>query len=360
MTLDYLDKYNVVDYQTLRSMGMSHDVIADAVDCCMLKLTRGNYSIVSACSKRKHQSASVLITDEDWTEYFRTTTPRDRANDFRFREHLARLSIVHYRHFRSDDVLSGVSAALVHDLPLFSQDLLPITVVHPSACSASVEIIRRRRRFSADDLCIVHGLRCFTHVKTGLDLIAELSPADGMAALEGGLRAQVERETGNRTLGMKDPRRMHSIGREIVERDFVPAAHRLSRGKVRALSILSVISPLSENYAESRTSFALHQLGLHDFTQQWNVGLDGSILARLDFLHVPTKTVLAFDGDQKYADAGAARLKHEGRQQNELMNMGFRIVHMNFSDVLNLKRFGTKLFGQAPQLLQYRRNPTLR
>lgn len=360
MSLEYMDRYNVVDYQTLRSIGMTHDVIADAGKCCLLKLTRGIYSIVRACAKQKHQSASALITDEEWTDYFRRTTADNRAENFRFREHIARLSIVHYCHFRPDDALSGVSAAVLHELPLFTKKLRPITVVHPTACSSSGEILRRRRNFSAEDVCTVHGVRSFTPVRTGLELISDMSPADGMAALEGGLRAQVERETGDRSLGIRDPRRMYDIGREIVERDFVPAAHRLSRGKSRASVILSIISPLSENYAESRTSFALHQLGLHDFTQQWNVGRDGSILARLDFLHEPTKTVLAFDGDQKYVDAGADRLSREGRQQNELLNMGFRIVHLNFGDVLNLKRFEMKLFGQAPQLIPYKGKPILR
>lgn len=360
MSLDYLDKYNVVDYQTLRSVGMTHDLIADASDCCMLKLGRGIYSIVRVCEKRKHRLASGLITDEEWTDYFRRTTSEERDGNPQFQEHLARLSIVHYRHYRPADILTGVSAAILHGLPLFVKELPPITVVHPNASSSSKEIVRRKRRFSAEDQCTVHGVRTFTHMRTGLDLISELGSGDGMAALEGGLRTQVERESGNSSIGKQDPRRMHAIGREIVERDFVPAARRLSRGKARALSILAFVSPLSENYAESRVSFALHQMGLHDFTQQWNVGLDGSLLARLDFLHEPTKTILELDGDQKYADAGPSRISHEGRRQNELLNMGFRIVHLTFDDVLNLKRFELKVFGQAPQLLEYRGKPMLK
>ncbi|WP_157689013.1 hypothetical protein [Brevibacterium siliguriense] len=359
MSLEYLHRYNVVDYRTLRAVGMTHAAIASAVNCCMLKLTRGIYSIIRVCNLKKHRSAMVLINDEDWIEYFRSTTAASRSGDHRFGEHLARLGIVHYRHFRTEDAVSGVSAAILHELPLFKPELEQIIVSNPTAYSSSPEVIRRRRRFSAEDLCTVHGVRTFTSVRAGLDLIADKGPADGMAALEGGLRAQVERESGDSKIGMNDPRRMHAIGREIVDRDFVPAAMRLSRGRGRALRILTIISPLSESYAESRTSFALHQMGLHDFTQQWNVGYDGSLLARLDFLHRPTNTVLAFDGGQKYADFGGERLKHEGRQQNELMNMGFRIVHLQFRDVTNLNRFEMKVFGQAPQLLEFRGKPTL-
>lgn len=359
MKLEYLDKYNVVDYRTLRAVGMTHEAISSAVNCCMLRLTRGIYSIVRACNVKKHRSASVLIMDEDWVEYFRSTTVASREGDHRFSEHIARLGIVHYRHFRADDAVSGVSAAILHELPLFKAELERIVVTNPTAYSSSPEIIRRKRQYSAEDVCTVHGVRTLTSVRTGLDLIAEKGPADGMAALEGGLRAQVERESGDARIGMHDPRRMHAVGREIVARDFVPAAMRLRRGRKRALRILTIISPLSENYAESRTSFALHQMGLHDFTQQWNVGRDGSLLARLDFLHRPTNTVLAFDGGQKYADFGGERLKHEGHQQNELLNMGFRIVHLQFGDVTNLKQFEMKVFGQAPQLLEFRGKPTL-
>lgn len=360
MTLEYLDRYNVVDYRTLRAVGMTHAAISSAVDCCLLKLSRGIYSIVRACTERKHRSVAKLINDEDWVEYFRTTTAASRAADYRFDEHMTRLKIVHYRHFRAADAVSGESAAILHELPLYEAELDRISVSNPSAASRSPEIIRRRRQFSSEDVCTIHGVRAFTAVRTGLDLIAENGPADGMAALEGGLRKQVERESGESRIGMNNPRRMHTIGREIVARDFVPAAMRLRQGRERALRILTIISPLSENYAESRASFALHQTGLHDFTQQWNVGRDGDLLARLDFLHRPTNTVLAFDGGQKYADFGGERIKHEGRQQNELLNMGFRIVHLEFADVMNLKRFETKLFAQAPQLLDFRGKPTLK
>jgi hypothetical protein len=360
MTLAFLDKYNVVDYRTLRAVGMSHAAISSAVDCCLLKLSRGTYSIIRACTEHKHRPVTKLISDDDWVDFFRTTTPFSRAADHRFDEHVARLKIVHYRHFRAADAVSGVSAAILHELPLYKAELERIVVSHPSAASRSPEIIRWRRHFSPEDVCRVHGVRSFTPVRTGLDLIAESGPAGGMAALEGELRTQVERESGDSQIGMRNPQRMHTIGREIVARDFVPAAMRLRQGRERALRILAIISPLSENYAESRTSFALHQMGLHDFTQQWNVGRDGDLLTRLDFLHRPTNTVLAFDGGQKYANFGGERLKHEGRLQNELLNMGFRIVHLEINDVMNLKRFEMKLFAQAPQLLDYRGKPTLK
>lgn len=339
---------------------MTNDAIVGAVDCCLLKLARGIYSVVRACERSSHKSTAVLISDVEWTEYFTAMPAKGRAEAAKFRQHLARLAIVHYRHYRLDDSVSGTSAALLHELPMYRPPLKPITVAHPNANSHSTEIVRRRGTYSADDLCTVHGLSAVTPERTGLDLIGLVGPADGMAALEGGLRRQVERETGNPKIGMNDPRRMHEVGREIVDRDYVPSAHRLGRGTMRALAILSIISPLSENYAESRTSFNLHQLGLHDFTQQWNVGSDGAFLARLDFLHRPTNTILAFDGDQKYADAGWDRLSKEGRQQNELFNMGFNIVHVNFNDLFNLSLFGMKLFDRAPQLLEYKGQPTLR
>lgn len=360
MTPAYLDKYNVVDYRTLRAVGMSHAAISSAVDCCLLRLSRGTYSIIRACAENKHRAVTKLISDEDWVGFFQETTQANRAADHRFDEHMARLKIVHYRHFRTADAVSGASAAILHRLPMYKAELERIIVSNPSAASRSPEIIRWRRQFSPDDVCTVHGVRAFTPVRTGLDLMAESGPADGMAALESALRTQVERESGDSKIGMRNPQRMHSIGREIVARDFVPAARRLRQGRERALQILAIVSPLSENYAESRTSFALHQMGLHDFTQQWNVGRDGDLLARLDFLHRQTNTVLAFDGGQKYADYGGERIKREGRQQNELLNMGFRIVHLEFGDVMNLMRFETKLFAQAPQLLDYRGKPTLK
>lgn len=155
MSLEYLDKYNVVDYKTLRSVGMTHEAISSASNCCMLRVTRGIYSIVRRCNVKKHRSASVLIMDEEWVEYFCSTTVASRAGDHRFNEHIARLGIVHYRHYRADDAVSGVSAAILHELPLFKAELERIAVTNPTAYSSSPEIIRWKRQYSAEDLCTV-------------------------------------------------------------------------------------------------------------------------------------------------------------------------------------------------------------
>ncbi|WP_309131563.1 hypothetical protein [Brevibacterium sp.] len=353
-------RYNVVTYTDLRAAGVSTVEISRAKSCCLMVLSRGIYSIVAECSKPQHSRIRGFATDSEWVDYFRTTSVADRLRDRRFQQHVARLAVVHYPSYRTDDVVFGVSAALLHELPLFDVALRPITVAHSSASSVTGEIKRLRRPISVEDQAIVAGVRVITAIRTGLELISLESPSAGLAALDCVVRRTVVAKTGDKRLGARNPRLMFTKGREIVDAEFVPAALRLKRGKRLALKLLDIVSPLSESYAESRSSFNLHQLGLPDFVQQWNVVHEGSLLTRLDFLHKETKTALAIDGVGKYVEAGRGRLKRESYQHNTLLSMGFKVIHFSFSEVMHLPVFGLKLFEQVPELLKFRRSAFLK
>ncbi len=186
-----------------------------------------------------------------WTDYFRTTTRRQRAEDRKFAAHVARLKAIHYPHYRPDDAVVGTSAAVLHELPMFDLPLEPLTIAHPSSTSTSSAVSRRRRAIPDDDRTVRSGVPVTTAARTGLDLIEVGGPIAGLAALDSAVRSQVLATKGNARLGMTDPDRLFEFGREVVESEFVPAAHRLTRGTKRALTVLGIVSPLSESYAES-------------------------------------------------------------------------------------------------------------
>ncbi|MFE2654849.1 hypothetical protein [Brevibacterium sp. NPDC059310] len=351
-------RYNVVTNADLRSHGVSGAEIVIAVACCLRRLGRGVYSIVRACERPQHERIRALITDTSWTDYFGATTEEERASDPRFAAHLARLEVVHYPRYRPDDVVVGVSAALLHELPLFDLPLRPLTIAHPRVHSESPWAVRRRRPVPDADRAAVAGVAVTSTVRTGLDLIEVGGVVAGFAALEGVLRTAAADGQDPARLGFANQRKLHDRGRAIVESDFVPVAERLTRGGRRAMRVLELLSPLSENYAESRCSLNLHLLGLHDFDQQWNVASDGTLLTRLDFLHRATMTAIAVDGTGKYLEYGRDRLKRESFQHNRLLSMGYTVVHFSFSEVLNPQAFGLKLFEQAPALLAHRGTPS--
>lgn len=349
---------NVVRRDDLTAAGVSNTEISRATDCCLLRLSPGVYSIVSECEKPRHERIRSLITDAAWPDYFRTTTRRQRAEDRKFAAHVARLKAIHYPHYRPDDAVVGTSAAVLHELPMFDLPLEPLTIAHPSSTSTSSAVSRRRRAIPDDDRTVRSGVPVTTAARTGLDLIEVGGPIAGLAALDSAVRSQVLAAKGNARLGMTDPDRLFEFGREVVESEFVPAAHRLTRGTKRALTVLGIVSPLSESYAESCCSLNLHRLGLHDFAQQRNVFHDGDFLTRLDFLHRQTRTALAIDGTVKYVDFSRDVLKKESYQQNMLLSMGFTVIHFSFREVINPTAFSLKLFEQAPRLMEFRTEPT--
>lgn len=349
---------NVVRRDDLTAAGVSHTEISRAADCCLLRLSPGVYSIVSECDKPRHGRIRSMITDASWTEYFCTTTQEGRTRDPKFATHVARLKALHYPHYRPDDAVVGISAAVLHDLPMFGLPLEPLTIAHPTSTSTSAAVSRRRRTIAEDDRTVISGVPVTTAARTGLDLIEVGGPLAGLAALDSAVRSQVLAAKGNARLGVTDPNRLFELGRATVDSELVPAAHRLTRGTKRALTVLGIVSPLSESYAESCCSFNLHRLGLHDFAQQWNVFHDGDFLTRLDFLHRQTQTALAIDGTGKYVDFGRDVLKKESYQQNMLLSLGFTVIHFSFREVINPTAFSLKLFEQAPRLMEFRTEPT--
>lgn len=351
-------RYNVVSKGDLTVIGVSNTEVSRAVGCCLLRLCRGVFSIVLACGRPRHERIRSLITDTEWTEYHRSTTRGQRASDPKYVSHLARLKAIHYPHYRPDDVVVGASAALLHELPMHGLRLEPLTIVHPTSNSTSAAVSRRRRTMSDEDRTVLNSVQVTSAVRTGLDLIEIGGPVAGLAALDSAVRAEVLAKKGNRRLGITDPRRLSALGRAVVEAEFVPAAHRLTRGTKRALTVLGMVSPLSESFAESCCSLNLHRLGLHDFVQQWNVAYEGDFLTRLDFLHRQTQTALAIDGAGKYSDFGREVLRKESYQHNALLSLGFTVVHFSFREVINARAFGLKLFEQAPTLMKFRTEPT--
>ncbi len=349
---------NVVTSQTLRAVGVASVEISRAVDCCLIRVCRGVYSIAVACTVPRHARIRELITDTVWTDRFKDSSIAEQIENREIRAQLARLEVIHYPHYRRGDVVSGVSAALLHDLPMFDLPLRPLTVMHSTASTLSPAIRRFRRTVPSADRAILSDVEVTSSIRTSLDLIEYGGPVAGFAALEATLRRGVHQRYGlKKRLGFANPRVLADIGRNLVAQDFAPAALRLARGRRRAVNLLAHISPLSESYAESRSSFNLHFLGLHDFDQQWNVAHDGDFLTRLDFLHRQSMTALAVDGSGKYEEFGRSRLKRESYQHNMLLTMGYKVVHFAFRDILNPQVFGAKLFQQAPELLKFRGKP---
>lgn len=345
--------YNVVYFQDLRATGAATTDIKSALGCCLLKLDRGVYSVIRRCKDSSHRRFVRFAIDEAWLVYHETGRHRERSQRRKYLEHLDRLRILHYPRYRSGDVVWGPSAAKLHKLGLFDVPTQPVNVAHAVSSSRTGSLTRRRISVHAEDICEVEGIRVTTQAKTALDLRMALEPAAAFAAMEQVLRWSMIGFDEEAIFKTGYPPHIMSRVPDAVDGLFGPPIARMARGNQSARKLASLVTPLSESYAESRASFNLHLLGLHDFVQQFDVKDGYRTITRLDHLFEESGVALYIDGTQKYVDGGFAVMNKESWQQNRLLSMGYKVIRFKFNEILNVATFSRKLFDQAPELRQH-------
>lgn len=342
--------FNIAYFQDLRCAGATTTRIRAALGCCLLKLGHGVYSVIRRCGKPAHALFEPFIDNEDWIRFHTEGPPRDSTQRARYSDHLDRLRVLSYPNYRPDDVVWSVSAARVHELGLFDPPVRPISVINPRGGTANRTIRRHKRPVPDEDTCVLENIVCTTSARTALDLIADVNPAAGFAALEQVLRRHMLGDDDDLVFKLGYPPSPESEVPAAVHSLFASPVARLSSGRRRAEKLVALISPLSESYAESRASLNLHLLGLHDFVQQFEVWDGRRRLTRPDFLLKAAQVALYVDGTQKYVDTGFDAMNKESRQHNRLLALGFKVVRFKFNEVLSLPAFSRKLFSQAPEL----------
>lgn len=145
--------YNIVTQSDFVAVGIPSRTIKQANGCCLLKLNRGVYSVILKCPSHAHRRLADLAEDRDWTAVHETHTRDELTENHQYQNLLQKLRIISYDHYRDGDVISGVSAAWLYDIPLFGVPrATPITVSHPTSNSRSSSIIRTKRELDERDI----------------------------------------------------------------------------------------------------------------------------------------------------------------------------------------------------------------
>ena len=345
--------YNVVRTSELRARGVQSRCIRDAKDCCLLALTQGMYSVIARCSNLRHGAIAEFITDEAWIHrVVEQTDPESGRPRFELLDMFEKLRVASYPHYRFDDVIWGVSAAFVHDLPLHRPPRGKVFIAHPTRRHSSADVSRTSKTIPEEDVVRIGKMSLTSPIRTAFDLIGQLGEPEGFVALERCLRRSAfgSDEGADEAARFGYPPDTLGLAELCIAEDFMPVLGRLSKGQARAQRLLSSAGPLSESYAESRFVYNLMQLRLTGFSQQVRIRDGHTVIARVDFLHEKSRTIVLIDGFSKYADNGVRLIRKEVRQFNRLLELGYRIVRLSFDEVTHLEECATKLFGQAPQL----------
>lgn len=344
---------NVVYRQELIAAGLASRTIKQALSCCLLRLCAGVYSIIRDCRVPAHRRIAAFIDDLDWVEFHAGKTSTDLDKDFKYQDVLRALTVRSYRRYRPDDTISGVSAAFLHGIPLYKEPKGPITVLHPSSNSRSDEIVRARHSLDDEDRTEFGHLRATSAIRTSLDLIGIRGQLTAFAGMEWVLRQSVIRKTPGFNPRFGYSQKFRDMGQRHIDEYFLPAIGRLRKGHATAQIMAESLSPVSESIAESYCSLNFKALRLTGIEQQVSISDERGFIARVDFLHRATRTIIAVDGGEKYALMGAGLLRSEGEQQNRLLGLGYRIVHFTFQELLHLEGFSAKLFAQSPELQNF-------
>lgn len=225
-----------------------------------------------------------------------------------------------------------LSAVVVHALPVFERDLGPVELVGIGSGKARTDG-RLRVRPAVPAALVMDA-----------DGLAVVRPAAAVpqAAATSGLRAGLVAADA-------------ALGRRVVTAEDLGEALRvtpLGRGRPSAQQVVRLADGRSESPGESWTRLLFHQLGLSGFEPQAVLREStGRFVARVDFLDREHGLVVEFDGALKYAGGGTgqAALVAEKRREDEIRRLGYRVLRLVWSDLLDPARL-LRLVREARQV----------
>lgn len=227
-------------------------------------------------------------------------TPEDRHRQF------CRGALLLY----PDGVLSGVSAALAHGLPLWNCDLSRPIVRRDAKKGTGAVGIRIRRAAPAitetDMGPAVPAARALVELAMDNGAIQGVVSAD--AALHSGLVTQDE------------------LTAEVALVEQWPRSHR-------AKAMLRLVDGSAESPGESRARCVLVAGGIRLVPQVTIRDEQGEFVARVDFVVEGTKVIVEFDGKVKYVDGNRLTLFEEKKREDRLRALGYTVVRLTWADL---------------------------
>lgn len=308
--------YNLVTRPVAAGLGLTAHDMNSAIGCCVMRVSRGLFTVWRPCAQGPHRSLSTLIDDRPWMTTVSqglspTATRADRA-DLRRGLHLAQASCVRGREL----LLSHRTAALLHGLPILGAPPKAVELVHPTRARRTAARIKRVRRVASEHTVRPHGflVPATSPAQTVLDLARDLGVEAGLVAADAWLASDLASATDRR-------RTLEALARDHT--------HRRHRRRVEA--VLAWMTGLAESPAESRALYAVRALGIGPVRQQVPHRLPDGTHARVD-LQVDD-VVIEVDGWSKYEGSRAmADFRREKRREDGLRALGVRIVRLEWRD----------------------------
>jgi hypothetical protein len=237
----------------------------------------------------------------------------DRRNQHR------RLIAATVRQTFVDTAVSHMSAAVLHQLPIWNNELGRVHITRNQSGGGKVRrYVHLHVAPLVDiDVCEIEGQRVTTLARTVLDLLRTLpmerSVPIGDAALRSGLTLEELAEVAGRCIGW--------------------------RGMLQARRAINFLDARSESPGESYSRVVLDRIGVPAPVPQYEVWDQGVLIGRADFCWEEFRTLGEFDGKEKYGrllrpgQTAATAIFAEKRREDALRDLGWQIVRWLWEDL---------------------------
>ena len=236
---------------------------------------------------------------------------------------------------RDGNVVSHMSAGVLHGLPIWSDQLDRVQVIRDRAGGGRSRrhVVVRGMPLTAGDVEVVDGLPTTTLARTVVDLACQLpmrqSVPVGDAALRMTARTAPERDLRSELAEVLD---------RATRRPGVPSARRA----------VAFFDPRSESPGESYSRVVMHERGLPPPQLQHEIVDDfGLLVARCDFAWPELRTVGEFDGLVKYTGQFGANTSEvliaEKRREDAIRSYGWQVARWVWADLRRPAEFAATL-----------------
>ena len=356
--------YKIFTTQELTRLGFTHTDLRFARDCCLLRLSRGVYVARRVCAVERHRVLWSGIEEGTHDEFVQHGDLRDKTTalnaavmahcEVRFQQrqkHSAGNPTAATPTSsadptasdptasadpttaggRSDDVASPaddeiithISAALMHGLPVAYPVTHQVEVVRPGVNRRFANLHVRGASVPKHHVMTTrYGVRVTTLERTLVDVARTYSLEISVAMLDDALHRRLTTEAKIRTVFAQSLEKRNSKRVELA---------------------LDLADSRRESPAESIAAVRFYQHGIVDMIPQVTFTTDnfGSVI-RVDFCHQGARLIVEIDGIGKlYLGSGVPReeLEAERRREQWLRDRGWQIVRISWKELFKEAKF---------------------
>ncbi|MDN5806556.1 MAG: hypothetical protein L0I80_02140 [Brevibacterium sp.] len=308
--------FRIVTRNDLAELDMPRTDLTAALNCCLRRVRRGYYILMSDCSLSHFDSIRRLAQEPGTTFPKLRGDIRDEVEKLRIRIASRRESVL------PGDVFSHVSAALIHGLDPVVTGTKRVEISRSAYSRKYPDLSLYDRDIACEDIARDLGYPVTSLPRTLADI-----------ALDHPLEVSVPL--------ISEALRKSLIVRESLEPFFVVG----TRGLKRARLALKLSDNVYESSAEAFCAVKFHRHGITGMRPQVTTSSStGKFIGRNDFRHDSAPVIVEVHGIGKYYmhPSGPDDAARENHQRNmNLVNAGFRVFNLTFGDL-----FRPQIFAQ--------------